>query len=412
MVEIILAAAAILVGFVALIWGSDKFVEGAATTARLLNMSALLIGLTIVALGTSAPEMLVSGLAALQDKTGLAVGNATGSNIANIAMILGITALITPIIIRSKLVWGELLAMLLATGLGAWFLLNDYALSRLEGIILLATIIPVTLWMFWLSIRNAKRNNNCNTKYPDDIVSEDDVAEINTEIGLGKALGILSIGLIVLLLGSQGVVWGATTIASSLGISEAIIGATIVAIGTSLPELGATLAAARKKEYGLAVGNVLGSNLYNMLAVLGIAGVVGPSSLLVSTEGLSPAIMAEGLNVQVGLVIGLSIFMALLLLRPNGKGGINRWQGGMLAILFAAFIAYSAITASQQLQNQRTSPALETTQSAATYTYLQPYFDDVVRRSSRPSPRSSQISTQNIHSYPSQNRLVTDTLTV
>lgn len=335
MIDVLLAIGAISIGFVALIWGSDKFVEGAATTARLLNMPALLIGLTIVALGTSAPEMLVSALAAAQDQTGLAVGNATGSNIANIAMILGFTALFMPMVIRSKLVWGELLAMLLVTGIAAWFLLSDYELSRSDGIILLLMIIPATLWMFWLSKRNSVMSGHA--------IDDDDIEEINTDLGLGKALGILAIGLIVLLIGSQAVVYGAKYIAGEFGISDAIIGATVVAIGTSLPELGATFAAARRQEYGLAVGNVLGSNLYNMMAVLGIAGVVGPATLVDSN------IEANSLMIQVIVMLTLSLIMTLLLLRPKGNGGINRWQGGVLSLIFVAFIAYSAIQAGQQL---------------------------------------------------------------
>lgn len=331
---LIAAIAAILVGFFALIWGSDKFVEGAATTARLLNMPALLIGLTIVALGTSAPEMIVSALAAAQNQTGLAIGNATGSNIANIAMILGLTAMFLPLTIQSKAVWGELAAMLVVTGIAAWFLLGDNYLSFWDGLILLLLIIPATLWMFWLSKRNANS--------PDGL-SDDSIEEINTELGMGKALGILFLGLVVLLIGSQAVVWGAKHIATEFGISDAIIGATVVAIGTSLPELGATFAAARKKEYGLAIGNVLGSNMYNMMAVLGIAGVIGPASIAGND------VEADALFIQVGVMLGLSLIMALLLLRPNGRGGINRWQGGVLSAIFVTFVVYSGIMASQHL---------------------------------------------------------------
>lgn len=335
MLEHLLAAGAILLGFVALIWGSDKFVEGAATTARLLNMPALLIGLTIVALGTSAPEMLVSALAAIQNQTGLAVGNATGSNIANIAMILGFTAIFMPMVIRSKMVWGELVAMLAVTGIAAWFLLSDNELSRMDGMILLLLLIPATLWMFWLSKRNSALSGHD--------IDDDDIDEINTDLGLSRALGILAIGLVVLLIGSQGVVYGAKHFAISFRISDAIIGATVVAIGTSLPELGATFAAARRKEFGMAIGNVLGSNLYNIMAVLGIAGVIGPAQLA------GTSIEADSLLIQVVVMMALSLIMTLLLLRPNGNGGINRWQGGALSLVFIAFIAYSAVQASQQI---------------------------------------------------------------
>lgn len=309
---------AVLGGFLFLVWGADRFVVGAAATARNLGVAPLIIGLTIVGFGTSAPEMLVSAVAALQGNPGLAVGNAIGSNITNIALILGLTALIVPLSINSKLLRREL-PILLATMIAGLLLLLDGELSRLDGVILLLGLLAMVIWMVRTGL--AERGGDpLGTEFSD---------EIPRDMPMSRALFWVGIGLLVLLASSQLLVWGAVGIAQTLGVSDLIIGLTIVALGTSLPELAASIVSALKGEHDIAVGNVIGSNLFNLLAVLGIPGLLHPL-----------AIEFEVLTRDYPIMIGLTLMFFVMAYGFRAPGRINRLEGG---ILLACYLGYQTL---------------------------------------------------------------------
>lgn len=313
---------AIAAGFVLLVWGADRFVLGAAGTARALGVSPLVVGLTIVGFGTAAPEILVSAMAAIAGNPALGIGNAIGSNITNIALILGTTALIAPLRVRRETLRREL-PLLIAIMLASLVLLADDVLGRVDGILLLAGLAAFIAWL----IRLAR-----NSAHPDPIVTEF-AAEVPAALPLPHALAWLAAGLIVLLASSRMLVWGAVNLATAIGVSDLVIGLTVVAIGTSLPELAASVVAARRGEHDIAVGNVLGSNIFNLLAVMGLPGVIRPGSVPSAVLGRDFPIM-----------IGLTLAFFLLAFGPgprDGKTGkVSRLSG---ALLLAAFGAYQLI---------------------------------------------------------------------
>ena len=309
---------AIIGGFVFLVWGADRFVVGAAATARNLGVSPLIIGLTIVGFGTSAPEMLVSGVAAWEGNPGLAVGNAIGSNITNIALILGLTALITPLAVNSRMLKREL-PILTAAMLAGLALLLDGELSRLDGTLLLTGLLAMVIWMVRTSLKD-RDSDPLGTEFSE---------EIPTDMPMGRALFWVGAGLLVLLLSSRLLVWGAVEIAQALGVSDLIIGLTIVALGTSLPELAASVVSALKGEPDIAIGNVIGSNLFNLLAVLGIPGVLSP--LLIDS-----AVLTRDYPVMIGLTV--AFFLMAYGFRCPGR--INRVEGGFL---LACYVGYQTL---------------------------------------------------------------------
>ncbi|MCI1069267.1 calcium/sodium antiporter, partial [Actinobacillus pleuropneumoniae] len=257
------ASLAIVIGLILLVWSADKFVEGAASSARHFGMSPLLIGIVIVGFGTSAPEMLVSASSALKGASGIALGNAYGSNITNIALILGVTALIKPIIVASEVIKKELPMLILITLVSA-YMLFDAQVTQIEAVILLIIFAVYMGWTIWVALRS-KNDTLAQTE------------SLNEErLPIGKALFWVVIGLLFLMASSQLLVWGAVEIAKYFGVSDLVIGLTIVAVGTSLPELASSIIAARKGESDLALGNIVGSNLFNTLAVVGIAGAIEP----------------------------------------------------------------------------------------------------------------------------------------
>lgn len=314
----LLNIAAIIFGFAILVWGSDRFIAGAAAIARNLGVSPLLIGLTIVGLGTSAPEVLVSAMASLQGNTGLAIGNALGSNIANIALILGITALVAPLTVQSNILKREY-PMLLAVCLLAMLLMLDGSLDRLDGIILILALLLVLYGMVRIGIGSRKS----------DPMKIDFDAEIPEEMSTKAATVWFLLGLALLLISSRMLVWGAVNIAHEFGVSDLIVGLTIVALGTSLPELAAGITSALKKEHDIAIGNIIGSNMYNLLAVLPMPGLIAPGNF-------SPEIMSRDMPVMIGLT--LLMFIMSYGFRRNGR--INRLEG---VLLFSAFIAYQGM---------------------------------------------------------------------
>ena len=312
-----LAVLAVVVGLALLVWSADRFVDGSSATARHFGMPPLLIGMVIVGFGTSAPEMVVSAIAASQGNPGLALGNAYGSNITNIALILGLTALLSPIAVQSGVLRRELPILAAVTALAAWQL-SDAAVTRVEALVLLGVFAVLMTW----SIREGLRPDG------DPFAAEVEQELASDRMPLRSALLWLGVGLVVLIVSSRILVWGAVEIAHGFGVSDLIIGLTVVAVGTSLPELASSLIAIRKGEHDLALGNVLGSNLFNTLAVVGIAGVIHP--MTVAAEVFSRDILVMSLLTLSLFVFGYGF---------RGQGRINRIEG---AVLLTAYVGYTA----------------------------------------------------------------------
>jgi cation:H+ antiporter len=310
----ILFLCAIVIGLIVLVWSADRFVSGAVSTALNLGMTPIMVGLTVVAFGTSAPELIVSATAAIEHAGNLAVGNAIGSNIANIAMVLGITALVSPIPIKDSILQLEFPIMIVATGL-ATFLIWDAQLTLTDGLALLSLLLISLLLLAKLQ-----------KKTVDDFeeLAEDD------HLPPTKAYSWLALSIILLLISSQALVWGASGIALELGISELIIGLTIVAIGTSLPELAASVASALRGHHDLALGNIVGSNLFNLLAVLAIPAMINP-----------PEISAPDLHRDYSIMLGLTAFLALGAygIRSIGKHHLGKIFGTLLVVSYLAYMA-------------------------------------------------------------------------
>ncbi len=314
----------VVAGLILLIWGADRFVHGAAACARNLGVAPLLIGLTVVALATSAPEILVSVVAALDDQPGLAIGNAIGSNIVNIGLVLGMTAMIQPIKLESATLRREMPA-LLAVSLLTVSLFLDTFLSRIDGLVLLTGLVIVMVWLTRLGMRSAAN----------DPIAIDYEAEIPSDVTMTMAIVWLVIGLGILLAGAQMLEHGAVEIAEELGVSEVVIGVTIVAFGTSLPELAVSLASALKGEYGLAIGNIVGSNIFNLLAVIGVAATISPAAL-------APSV----LSLHVFVMVAFTLVLFAMTYDYDGRAQLSRLEG---VALFAAYMAYNGYVIAQHI---------------------------------------------------------------
>ena len=325
----ILYLAAIIAGFAILVWSADKFVEGAASTAKHLGMPSLLIGILIVGFGTSAPEMVVSAIAAMEGNPALALGNALGSNIVNIALILGITAIVAPITVNSKIVKKEIPLLLLIV-LASGYLLFDNTLTLGEGIVLISGFFTLIAW----SIVSAFRGRG------DTLEAEMDSELIEHEMTLKAGIIWLIIGLVLLIASSRLLVWGAVGVATEFGVSDLIIGLTIVALGTSLPELAASVIAARKGEHDIAIGNVVGSNMFNILAVIGIATIIAPMN------GIPVEVLNRDWIVMFVLTIALLVMSYGF---RNKEGKITRFEGMILVVCYIAYNSYLGMTLSGSL---------------------------------------------------------------
>jgi cation:H+ antiporter len=314
----------LIAGLALLMWGADRFVHGAAAAARNLGIAPLLIGLTVVAFATSAPEILVSVVAAIEKQPGLAIGNAIGSNIVNIGLVLGITAMIRPIEIESATLRREMPALLAVSLLTVSLFLDTY-LSRMDGIVMLTGLVIVMVWLVRLGTRSAAN----------DPISRDFEAEIPTDVRMSMAIIWLLVGLGTLLVGAELLVNGAIGIATELGISEVVIGILLVALGTSLPELAVSLASALKGEYGLAIGNIVGSNIFNLLAVIGIAATIEPSAL-------PPTV----LSLHIFVMVAFTLVLFAMTYDYDERSELSRLEG---AALLAAFIAYDSYVVVQNI---------------------------------------------------------------
>ncbi|RXK80035.1 calcium/sodium antiporter [Chlorobaculum sp. 24CR] len=316
----LLFSLAVVAGLALLVWSAGRFVDGAAATARHFRIPPLLIGMVIVGFGTSAPEMSVSAISSSQGNPDIALGNAIGSNITNIALILGIASLISPIAVHSRVLRKELPILSVVTAIAA-FLFSDGMLDRQDAIMLLGIFALLTGW----SVREGI------SKSSDDFGEEMEQELEQHRMPLKKALFLIALGLALLLLSSQMLVWGAVGIAAALGVSNLVIGLTIVAVGTSLPELASSVVAARKGEHDIALGNVLGSNLFNTLAVAGIAGSIHPAEI-------APVVFSR--DIMVMSVLTLSLFVFGYGFRGAGTGRINRIEGGFLVGSYVAYTIY------------------------------------------------------------------------
>jgi len=314
----LLSFLAIAIGLTVLVWSAGKFVEGSAATAGYFGMPPLLIGMVVVGFGTSAPEMVVSALSATQGNPGLALGNAYGSNITNIALILGITALISPIAVHSQVMRKELPILTAVTALAAWQVW-DRELTFVDALVLLGVFFLLLAW----SIRQGMTQKN-------DALGTEVAEEMShRSMPLRNAVLWLIAGLLLLIVSSRILVWGAVELALGFGVSDLIIGLTIVAVGTSLPELASSVIAARKGEHDIALGNILGSNLFNTLAVVGIAGTISPM-----------AVAPEVFYRDIAVISALTLSLFILGYGFRGPGRINRLEGGLLLACFVGYTVY------------------------------------------------------------------------
>ena len=319
----LLAVGAIIAGLILLVWSADKFVDGAAAAAKHWGMPTLLIGMVIIGFGTSAPELAVSAIAAMEGNSGLALGNGYGSNITNIALIVGLTAIIAPITVHSQIIRKEL-PLLVGLTLIAGYQLIDGELSRTDGWVLLTVFAAVMGWFIFQGLRNKD----------DSIEAGIEESALAHPMPLRNAVFWLIAGLVLLVASSRMLVWGAVYVAQSLGISDLVIGLTVVAVGTSLPELASALAAVRKNEHDLILGNILGSGIFNTLAVVGLAATINPLQV-------APEVLYRDWSLMLALTVGL-------LLMGFGFAGrsriISRLDGGILLLVYVAYTGFLLTT--------------------------------------------------------------------
>ncbi len=320
----LIAVIQLVAGFLLLVWGADRLVAGASAAARNLGISPLIIGLTVIGFGTSAPELVVSAVATLKGNPGLAVGNAIGSNIANMGLVLGVTALIYPLRLESTVLKREYPVLLLIM-LVCFLMALDGVYSSAEGWALLAGLLLVIIWIVRLGLHRP----------PSDPLAEEFDAEIPKNVPNKIAYFWLMVGLVVLPISSTFLVDGAITIARFLGFTDTVIGLTVVALGTSLPELATAITAALNREDDLAIGNIIGSNIFNLLGVLGIAAVINPIDL-------QPIILARDFPAMF-LITGVLYLMASDF---RGPGRIGRRSGSILLAIFTTYFIMVLVSAS------------------------------------------------------------------
>jgi len=315
---IILPLTILLLGLALLVWSSDIFIDSAASVAQHLNIAPLIIGVVVLGFGTSSPEMLVAILASLEGSPGLAIGNVVGSNIANIGLILGVTAIVSPIVIKSSLLKREFPILLIISVIGILLML-DNDLDVFDGYILILLLMVVMTWMI-----HANR-----TISPVDPISEETLVELKEhhKMSLSKSWVLLITGLIILIISAKMMVWGAVEIAHFFQVPEMIIGLTIIAIGTSLPELAAAISAARKREADLMIGNIIGSNLFNLLAVMAMPALIAPSLIENTT-----------LIIDYPIMLALTVAMLLVALPRKGNAIITKFEGSLLVISFISYM--------------------------------------------------------------------------
>lgn len=315
----------LIASFACLVYSADRFVFGAAALARNLGISPMIIGLTIVAMGSSAPEVMVSATAALNGQLNTAIGNAIGSNITNITLVLGVTALMHPILVGKSSLHREIPAMLFATAITG-YLLSDNNLSFFDGCVLFGLFLLLMGYLVWrLQKQHRQSQSSCIDKNEEAELIEQYEADIPDQVPMVKAFFWLIVGLVLLPISSDFLVDSASNIARYLGMSELVIGLTIIAVGTSLPELAACVVSVIKKENDIALGNIIGSNIFNLLVVLAVCGVLAPGEI-------DPAAFAR--DYWWMLATSASIGVLSLLVKPHR---LTRWAGGLLLITFISY---------------------------------------------------------------------------
>jgi len=320
---------AIAGGLVLLVWSADRFVVGASAIAHNLGVSAIIIGMVIMGIGTSAPEIFVAGAASIAGNTGVAVGNAIGSNIANIALVLGISALVSPIIVESQTLKREFPLLLLIT-LAVLGLLLDGDLSRLDGVLLLVGAVSMIGWMLWLANRERSFGDPLEREFE---------SELPKDMSTNVAIFWTVLGLVMLVASAEMLVWGGVNVAKAFGVSDLVIGLTIIAIGTSLPEVAVSVTGSIKGEDDIAIGNIIGSNMFNLLAVLGVG----------STIHAAP-ISDQVLFRDYATMIVLTIALFLMAYGFRGKKGqINRIEATLLLLSYAGYMGWLYITEVNQI---------------------------------------------------------------
>lgn len=327
----ILALCAIVAGLVILVRSADLFVDGSVGVARYFGMSTFLVGMVVVGFGTSAPELFVSVLSAIQGNPELSLGNAYGSNIANIALILGVTAAISPVLVKRIAIKRDIPILCVITFASLW-LVADGSVGRVDGVVLLLLFVSVMTVNIMAEYRRKSKVSMGDEAVGNEGVVNPSADSETKKISLSKSLLRVIIGIVLLVVSSRMLVWGAVFVAKALGVSDLLIGLTIVAVGTSLPELASSIAAARKGEDDLAVGNVVGSNTFNTLAVVGIASVISPM------ESVDAAVISRDLP----LVAAVSILLLMLGLpkkKFSGNGRIGRKSGIFFLLLYVAYLA-------------------------------------------------------------------------
>ncbi|CCQ10381.1 Inner membrane protein YrbG, predicted calcium/sodium:proton antiporter [Pseudoalteromonas luteoviolacea B = ATCC 29581] len=315
----LISFAILILGFAALVWSADRFVFGAAALARNYGIPPLIIGLTIVAMGSSAPEMMVAAQAALAGKTDTAVGNVVGSNITNVLLVLGATALIRPLMVSSDILKREM-PILILVSLGAWYIFSDDYFSFNEAIALAVGFVLFIVGLIFITKNNPNKN--------DPLVAETS-DEIPEGVATSKALFWLIVGMILLPVSSGYLVDAAVDIAKYFGMSDLLIGLTIIAIGTSLPELAASIAGAMKQEDDLALGNIIGSNIFNILAVLSIGGLIHPAIIDSAVS-----------NRDIYVMLAAALILVFMSLNIRGMQRVNRFEGGLLVFAFIAYLYF------------------------------------------------------------------------
>jgi cation:H+ antiporter len=313
MADILLPIIALLSGFALLIWSADEFTENGAKIANIFKVSPLIIGLVIFGFGTSAPEMLVSGLAAWDGNTGLSIGNAIGSNIFNIALVLGVSAIIVPIEVRGDILKKEWIFLMVAT-LCAGLLLSDGRLDLTDGLILLSMLILFLTY----TLKESKNKNHHEF---------DDLEHVTDKSQTGKTWVMLLISLVILISSARLVVYGGVEIAKFFEVSDLVIGLTVVALGTSLPELAVSISSVLKKQFDMVVGNIIGSNLFNTIAVLAIPGLIHPSD-----------VPEDVLSRDYPIMLLLTVLLFIVSYKFGKKHIINRFEGVVLVGVFSAYM--------------------------------------------------------------------------
>lgn len=303
-----------------LVWSSDLFVDGASATSRHMGVSPLIVGMVVVGFGTSAPEMLVSILAAIQGNPALALGNALGSNISNIGLILGATALLSPILVQSGLLRQEM-PILLAVSLLCAGLMLDGTVSRIDGVLMIGLFLGISVWLI---VQSRKSTSDILGQEAEHMVQAEPLPDFRAS--MLRLIG----GLVLLMASSKFLVDAAVDLAQAVGVSDLVIGLTVVAVGTSLPELASSIAAVRRKEHDMALGNVIGSNLFNTMVAVGAAATINPFGV----------VMSELLR-DFGVVLLMTVLLYVFCMGWKGRQGqINRIEGGVLVLMYATYMTY------------------------------------------------------------------------